>query len=75
MHERNQFPRAVHLTDPYTPLVPHPYPGCDVCKALVTEWIALTEPASPAYDVRRADDVAREINEHRRKDERQAPKV
>ncbi|WP_435238588.1 hypothetical protein [Streptomyces sp. YPW6] len=70
--DRNQ-PQPVELTDPLIPVVPRPYPRCAVCKALNDEWITLTEPASVHYDRFRAADVAREINEHRRKDEAKAP--
>jgi hypothetical protein len=53
--------------------VPQPYPGCDVCGALLRHWIAATEPASPtACDVLAAQ-FAKEINEHRKTDEQRAP--
>lgn len=54
-------------------VVPNPYPGCDVCGALLRHWIAATEPASPtACDVLAAQ-FAKEINEHRKTDEQRAP--
>ncbi|WP_327365804.1 hypothetical protein [Streptomyces sp. NBC_01217] len=63
-------PREVHLMEPVSP---RPYPGCDVCGALVREWIDITEPASPAYDINNAYRIVDEINEHRKQDEESAP--
>lgn len=72
MNDRSQ-PRAVHLTDPLAPIAPHPYPGCDVCGALLKEWVSATEPASPLFSDSEARRISSEINLHRRQDEAQAP--
>jgi hypothetical protein len=56
-----------------TPIVPQPYPGCRPCSLLLRDWVALTEPASPAYDCDAADRLAAEMDRHRRQDEEQAP--
>ncbi|MFE9865201.1 hypothetical protein ACFYPZ_21115 [Streptomyces sp. NPDC005506] len=63
-------PREVHLTEPISP---NPYPGCDVCAALVRQWIDVTEPASPLYDVERAHRIVDEVRDHRSQDEAAAP--
>lgn len=63
-------PQEVHLTDPISP---NPYPGCDVCAALVREWIDVTEPSSPMFNVERAHRIVDEVREHRREDEVTAP--
>lgn len=63
-------PREVHLMDPISP---NPYPGCDVCAALVREWIDLTEPASPLFDLERAHRIVDEVREHRQQDEVAVP--
>jgi hypothetical protein len=72
MNDSSQL-HAGRDTGPRKSSVPQPYPGCDVCSALLRHWIAATEPASPtACDVLAAQ-FAEEINEHRKTDERRAP--
>ncbi|WP_326664457.1 hypothetical protein [Streptomyces sp. NBC_00385] len=73
MPNRNQLPHEVHLTDPLKSITPRPYPKCDVCSALLKEWLAVSEPASTSFDRAECSRIAAEINEHRRKDERRAP--
>ncbi|MET8330540.1 hypothetical protein [Streptomyces sp. NPDC005181] len=63
-------PQEVHLTEPISP---NPYPGCDVCAALVREWINVTEPASPLFDMERAHRIVDEVRDHRSQDEAAAP--
>jgi hypothetical protein len=59
MKDSNQ-PSAV----PHRPDVPQPHPGCDVCAALVRDWITATEPASTAFSNARAAQLVVEINGH-----------
>jgi hypothetical protein len=71
--QNSSQPSARRDTRPRKSPVPQPYPGCDVCGALLRHWIAATEPASPtACDVLAAQ-FAKEINEHRKTDEQRAP--
>ncbi|WP_328896399.1 hypothetical protein [Streptomyces sp. NBC_00236] len=63
-------PSEVHLTEP---IAPRPYPGCKVCAALVKEWVAVTEPASPQYSLKEAFRLVDEIKSHRADDEASAP--
>ncbi|MFB6784090.1 hypothetical protein ACFCX0_44100 [Streptomyces sp. NPDC056352] len=65
-------PQEVHLTEPISP---NPYPGCDVCAALVREWIAVTEPASPLFDLAKAHRIVDETRDHRNQDEATAPAI
>ncbi|MGW3692085.1 hypothetical protein [Streptomyces sp. NPDC005125] len=59
-------PQEVHLTEP---IAPNPYPGCDVCAALVRQWVYITEPASPLFDVEHAHRIVDEVRDHRSQDE------
>ncbi|MET8418198.1 hypothetical protein ACWD7C_30080 [Streptomyces sp. NPDC005134] len=45
--------------------VPQPRPGCGVCNMFVRDWIAVTEPASPAFSTERAAKLVDQINAHK----------
>ena len=68
MQDSSQL-HAERDTGPRKRAVPQPYPGCDVCGALLRHWIAATEPASPTASDVLAAQLAKEINAHRGTDE------
>lgn len=54
----------VELTDPPTATPPVATPGCDVCGALVKQWIQAMKQGSPACDPSHGKDLAVEIGRH-----------